>query len=107
MPTKAFLDSNVFIFGFERSRSNSRRILDLLVGGDLHGGVTDPLVHRAPCRPIRISRKSPNTGPRGNTYKSSRNHRARGTNDEPARTAGRGRANPCGRAPAGVRTRAG
>ncbi|HLB69264.1 MAG TPA: type II toxin-antitoxin system VapC family toxin [Thermoplasmata archaeon] len=44
MPTKAFLDSNVFIFGFERPRSNSRRILDLLVGGELHGVVTDRVV---------------------------------------------------------------
>lgn len=44
MPSKAFFDSNVFIFGFERPRSNSRRILDLLVGGDLHGVVTDRVV---------------------------------------------------------------
>lgn len=44
MPSKAFLDSNVFIFGFERPRSNSRRILDLLVGGGLHGVVTDRVV---------------------------------------------------------------
>jgi len=44
MPSKAFLDSNVFIFGFERPRSNSRRILDLLVGGELHGVVTDRVV---------------------------------------------------------------
>jgi len=30
MPTRAFLDSNVFIFGVERPTSNSRRILDHL-----------------------------------------------------------------------------
>jgi predicted nucleic acid-binding protein len=44
MPSRAFLDSNVFIFGFERPVSNSRRILDLLVEGDVHGVVTDRVV---------------------------------------------------------------
>ena len=44
MPSKAFFDSNVFIFGFERPRSNSRRILDLLVDGELRGVVTDRVV---------------------------------------------------------------
>lgn len=44
MPTRVFIDSNVFIFAFERPRSNSRRIIDLLVGGTLHGVVTDRVV---------------------------------------------------------------
>jgi len=44
MLSKAFFDSNVFIFGFERPRSNSRRILDLLVDGELRGVVTDRVV---------------------------------------------------------------
>lgn len=44
MPSKAFLDSNVFIFGFERPRSNSRRILDLLVEGEVQGVVTDRVI---------------------------------------------------------------
>jgi predicted nucleic acid-binding protein len=44
MPGRAFFDSNVFIFGFERPQSNSRRILDRLVGGELHGVVTDRVV---------------------------------------------------------------
>ena len=44
MPTKAFLDSNVFIFGFEQPKSNSRKILDLLAAADLRGAVTDRVV---------------------------------------------------------------
>jgi predicted nucleic acid-binding protein len=44
MPSKAFFDSNVFIFGYERPHSNSRRILDLLVDGDVQGVVTDRVV---------------------------------------------------------------
>jgi predicted nucleic acid-binding protein len=44
MRSKAFLDSNVFIFAFERPRSNSRRIVDLLVAGEVHGVVTDRVV---------------------------------------------------------------
>lgn len=44
MPSKAFFDSNVFIFAHERPRSNSRRILDLLVDGEVHGVVTDRVV---------------------------------------------------------------
>ncbi len=44
MPNKAFLDSNVFIFGFERRNSNSHRILELLSTGDLRGVVTDRIV---------------------------------------------------------------
>ena len=44
MPTKAFLDSNVFIFGFERPRSNSHRILGVLARGNLRGAVTDRIV---------------------------------------------------------------
>ena len=44
MPTRAFIDSNVFIFGYERPRSNSRRILDLLAEGRLQGVVTDRVV---------------------------------------------------------------
>ena len=38
---RAFLDSNVFIFGLERPESNSRRIVELLVTGEFHGIVTD------------------------------------------------------------------
>jgi len=44
MPGRAFLDSNVFIFGFERPRSNSHRILELLKEGELRGVVTDRVV---------------------------------------------------------------
>ncbi len=44
MPSRAFLDSNVFIFGYERPRSNSRRILDLLAEGRVQGVVTDRAV---------------------------------------------------------------
>jgi len=44
MPSRAFLDSNVFIFSFERNRSNSQRIVELLVTGDLRGVVTDRVV---------------------------------------------------------------
>lgn len=44
MPSRVFLDSNVFIFGFERPKSNSRRILDLLAARRLRGVVTDRVV---------------------------------------------------------------
>ena len=44
MPTRAFLDSNVFLFAFERPDSNSRRIVRLLSEGALHGVVTDRIV---------------------------------------------------------------
>ena len=44
MRNRAFLDSNVFIFGFERPKSNSRRILNLLAAGRLQGVVTDRVV---------------------------------------------------------------
>lgn len=44
MPDRAFLDSNVFIFSFERPKSNSHRIVTLLVAGDLRGVVTDRVV---------------------------------------------------------------
>ncbi len=44
MPTRAFLDSNVFLFGFERRGSNSHRILEKLSAGDLRGIVTDRVV---------------------------------------------------------------
>ena len=44
MPTKAVLDSNVFLFGFERPRSNSHRILEKLAAGELRGVVTDRIV---------------------------------------------------------------
>jgi len=44
MPTRAVLDSNVFLFGFERPRSNSHRILEKLAAGDLRGVVTDRIV---------------------------------------------------------------
>ncbi len=44
MPTKAFVDSNVFIFGFERRGSNSHGILEMLSTGDLRGVVTDRIV---------------------------------------------------------------
>ncbi len=44
MRNKAFLDSNVFIFGFELPRSNSRRILELLASGEIRGVVTDRIV---------------------------------------------------------------
>jgi len=44
MPGRAFLDPNVFIFGFERPRSNSHRILELLAEGGLRGVVTDRVV---------------------------------------------------------------
>jgi len=45
MRTRAFLDSNVFIFGFERPKSNCHRILELLVAGEIQGVVTDRVVH--------------------------------------------------------------
>ena len=44
MRTRAVLDSNVFLFGFERPRSNSHRILEKLAAGDLRGVVTDRIV---------------------------------------------------------------
>jgi predicted nucleic acid-binding protein len=44
MPNRAVLDSNVFLFGFERPRSNSHRILEKLAAGDLRGVVTDRIV---------------------------------------------------------------
>jgi len=44
MPTKALLDSNVFIFAFERPKSNSRRIVAQLASGELRGVVTDRIV---------------------------------------------------------------
>jgi len=44
MPTRAFLDSNVFIFGVERPTSNSRRILDHLAAARIEGAVTDRVV---------------------------------------------------------------
>ncbi|MCI4371738.1 MAG: type II toxin-antitoxin system VapC family toxin [Thermoplasmata archaeon] len=44
MPTKAVLDSNVFLFGFERPRSNSHRILEMLSTGAVRGVVTDRIV---------------------------------------------------------------
>lgn len=45
MSSRAFLDSNVFIFGYERPKSNSRRVLDLLAAGEVRGVVTDRVVH--------------------------------------------------------------
>jgi len=44
MRTRAFIDSNVFIFGFERPRSNSHRILERIAAGELQGVVTDRVV---------------------------------------------------------------
>lgn len=44
MPTRALLESNVFIFGFERRSSNSHRILELLAEGEVRGVVTDRVV---------------------------------------------------------------
>jgi len=44
MPSRAFLDSNVFIFSFERTGSNWQRIVELLVTGGLRGVVTDRVV---------------------------------------------------------------
>lgn len=44
MPTRAFLDSNVFIFAYERRRSNSHRVVEKLVEGDVRGLVTDRVV---------------------------------------------------------------
>ncbi len=44
MPTRAFLDSNAFIFGFERRHSNSHRILGKLAEGEVRGVVTDRIV---------------------------------------------------------------
>lgn len=44
MRSRAFLDSNVFIFGFELPRSNSRRIMEMLQAGGIQGVVTDRIV---------------------------------------------------------------
>src|SRR5256886_13831966 len=44
MATRAVLDSNVFLFGFERPRSNSHRILEKLAAGEGRGVVTDRIV---------------------------------------------------------------
>ncbi len=44
MRTRALLDSNVFIFGFERRRSNSHRILEKLASDQMRGIVTDRIV---------------------------------------------------------------
>ena len=44
MRTRLFIDSNVFIFGFERPESNSHRILEMAVAGELQGVVTDRVV---------------------------------------------------------------
>jgi len=44
MPTRVFLDSNVFVFAFERPESNSHRITALLVAGSFRGVVTDRVV---------------------------------------------------------------
>lgn len=44
MPARAVLDSNVFIFGFERPDSNSHRILEKLAAGDIRAVVTDRIV---------------------------------------------------------------
>lgn len=48
MRTRAFLDSNVFLFAFERPDSNSRRIVRLLSDSDLHAVVTDRIVREIP-----------------------------------------------------------
>ena len=44
MRTRAFLDSNVFLFALERPRSNSRRVVQLLSEGVVRGVVTDRIV---------------------------------------------------------------
>lgn len=44
MRTRAFLDSNVFLFAFERPDSNSRRVVRFLADGDLDAVVTDRIV---------------------------------------------------------------
>ena len=44
MATRALLDSNVFLFGFEIPRSNSHRILEKLSQGEIRGVVTDRIV---------------------------------------------------------------
>lgn len=44
MPGRAFLDANVFIFAVEAPGSNSERIVDALVRGELGGVVTDRVV---------------------------------------------------------------
>src|SRR2546428_6499217 len=46
MRTRAFLDSNVFIFGFERPKSNCHRILELLVAGGNQGGGAGRVGHQ-------------------------------------------------------------
>ena len=44
MPTRALLDSNVFLFGFELPASNSHRILEMLSTGEIRGVATDRIV---------------------------------------------------------------
>ena len=44
MRTRLFIDSNVFIFGFERPESNSHRTLEMAAAGELQGVVTDRVV---------------------------------------------------------------
>ena len=44
MRTRALLDSNVFIFAFERGGSNSNRIVEMLAEGEIQGVVTDRIV---------------------------------------------------------------
>jgi len=44
MPIEAVLDSNVFLFGFERPESNSHRVLEKLAAGEFRGVVTDRIV---------------------------------------------------------------
>ncbi len=44
MPSRALLDSNVFLFGFEVRTSNAHRILELLAEGEIRGVVTDRIV---------------------------------------------------------------
>lgn len=44
MPGRAVLDSNVFIFGFERPRSNSHEIVERLVRGEFQGVVPDRIL---------------------------------------------------------------
>ena len=44
MPGRAVVDSNVFIFAFERPRSNSHEIVERLVRGELQGVVTDRIL---------------------------------------------------------------
>ncbi len=44
MATRALLDSNVFLFGFELPSSNAHRILELLSTGEVRGVVTDRIL---------------------------------------------------------------